>query len=243
MQDDIFIRKIQDLYRLCEKHHAPKFSEFLEPEKQALLKKERLDSIFFGGYDGAERCMMGVFPKWQEPQNEDFPIQVLEFTKKYDKELSHRHYLGTILSLGLDRSRIGDILTGDKKTYVFLSGDIAELVKDGITKVAGCGVSVRICDLSEVVIPEKKFELIETVAGSMRLDAVVASALKLSRSEAKTFIQSGRASVNHTETMQTDFILCKKDLLSLKGFGRYEVLEVGGRTRSDRIHVTLKKYI
>ncbi len=243
MQDDIFVRKIQDLYRLCEKHHQPKFSEFLDEGQQALLKKERLGSVFFGGYDGAERCMMGVFPKWQEPQDEDFPIQVLEFTKKYDKGLSHRHYLGTILSLGIERNRIGDILTGDSKTYIFLSGDIAELVRSSITKVAGCGVSVRICDRSEVVVPEKKFELIEAVAGSMRLDAVIAAALKLSRSEAKTFIQSGRAAVNHCEVAQTDFILGENDLLSLKGYGRYELLTVGGRTRSDRIHVTLKKYI
>ncbi len=244
MADDIFIKKIQDIFKLSEKYHSPRFSKFLDENEQALLKKEGiLGGMLFGGYESSERCMLGVFPDWYEPSYRDFPIKVLEFTKKYEKELSHRHYLGTILSLGIERNKIGDILVGKEITYVFVCEDIAEFIKDGIRKIAGCGVEIRICDFDEVSVPEKQFELIETVSASLRLDAVIASMLKLSRNDAKETILSGKVMVNHIEKRQTDFMLSESDLLSVRGFGRTEVFNIGNKTRSDRVHITLKKYI
>lgn len=244
MADDIFLKKIQDVYKLCEKYHSPRFSKFLDEAQQAVLEKEGLiGGALFGGYPEAERCMLGVFPDWQEPDNSVFPIKVLEIKKKYDKELTHRNYLGTILSLGIERNKIGDILVGKDVSYVFAAEDIAEFIKDNIRKIAGCGVDIRVCEPEDIKVPEKSFEIIGIVAASMRLDAVVAAMLKLSRSEAKAFIMSGRISVNHIEKEQTDFLLSEKDLLSVRGFGRAEIFEIGNKTRSDRIHVVLKKYI
>ena len=244
MADDIFIRKIRDVYKLSEKYHSPKFSKFLDENEQAILKKEGLfGALLFGGYEGAERCVLGVFPDWQEPEEKEFPIKLLKITKKYEKELSHRNYLGTIMSLGIQRNKIGDILVGEKETYAFVSSDIADFIKDNIRKISGCGVDIEICDLGDAEVPEKSFEYIDTVAASLRLDAVLAALLKISRSDAKAYILSGRIMVNHIEKLQGDFILGAGDLLSVRGFGRAEVFEIGQRTRSDRVHITLKKYI
>lgn len=244
MVDDIFLKKIRDVYKLSEKYHSPRFSKFLDENEQAVLKNDGLfGGILFGGYEGAERCMLGVFPDWQEPTENDFPIKALKITKKYEKELSHRNYLGTILSLGIERNKIGDILVGEQVSYVFICCDIADFIKGNIRKISGCGVEIEICDFDEVSIPEKQFEYIETVAASLRLDAVLASLLKISRSEAKAFILSGKVMVNHMERQQTDFNLETQDLLSVRGFGRVEIFKIGNKTRSDRIHITLKKYI
>lgn len=244
MVDDIFIKKIQDVFKLSEKYHSPRFSKFLDENEQAVLKKEGIfGGTLFGGYEDSERCMLGAFPDWMEASPEDFPIKVLEITKKYDKDLSHRHYLGTILSLGIERNKIGDILVGEDVSFVFVCEDIAEFIKDSITKIAGCGVSIRICEFSDIKVPDKQFEFIETVAASLRLDAIIASMLKVSRNDAKDIILSGKVMVNHIEKLQTDFVLSKSDLLSVRGFGRTEIFNIGSRTRSERVHITLKKYI
>lgn len=244
MDNDAFLRHIEDIYRLCEKYHTPRFSEFLDGAKQRLVIEHGIaDGMLFGGYDGSERCMLGVFPEWYEKNTEDFPISVLEFKTKYDKELSHRNYLGTILSLGIKREKIGDILTHKDGCYVFLSSDIAEFVRGGISKIAGCGVSINYTDIKDVSVPEKDCEIIDAVIASMRLDAVLAAALKKSRNEAKMMVLSGKVSVNHFEMLQTDYIVKENDLLSIRGFGRISLEAVGGRTRSERLHITLKKYI
>lgn len=244
MSDDIFIKKIYDVIRLCQKYHSPKFSKFLDEQEQAIIKSEGIiEGITFGGYDGAERKIFGVFPDWQEPTEDEFPIAILKFTKKYEKELNHRHYLGTILSLGIERNKIGDILPTDGGATVFVLEDIAGFIKENITKIAGCGVDIDICDKNSINIPQKRFELIDIVAASMRLDACLAAILKISRKDAKNLALSGKVLVNHLEPKSEDVKLNPDDLLSIRGFGRVEVLEIGGKTRSDRVHITVKKYI
>ena len=169
MSDDIFIKKIYDVVRLSEKYHSPKFSKFLDETEQAIIKEERtLNGVLFGGYEGAERKLFGVFPDWQEPSEDEFPIAILEFTKKYEKELTHRHYLGTILSIGIERNKIGDILPDEKGATVFVLEDIAEFIKENIKKIAGCGVDIDICDASSIKIPEKRFELILAIESGLK---------------------------------------------------------------------------
>lgn len=244
MDNEAFLKHIDDVYRLCEKYHTPRFSEFLDGAKQRLVKEHGMaDGMLFGGYDGSERCMLGVFPDWYEKNTDVFPISILEFKKKYDKELSHRNYLGTILSLGIKREKIGDILTHENGCYVFLSSDIAEFVRSSISKVAGCGVSINTADIHDISVPEKSFEIIDAVTASLRLDAVLAATLKKSRNEAKMMILSGKVSVNHFEMLQTDYTVKEDDLLSVRGFGRISLQAVGGKTRNERLHITLKKYI
>ncbi|MBQ7986280.1 MAG: hypothetical protein IJ304_03330 [Clostridia bacterium] len=244
MSDDIFIKKIYDVIRLSEKYHTPKFSKFLDETQQAEIKNEGiLEGITFGGYENAERKIFGAFPDWQEPSFEDFPIAVLKITKKYEKELNHRHYLGTILSLGIERNKIGDILPDENGATVFVLEDIAGFIKENITKIAGCGVEIDICDFGSVKIPEKRFELIDIVAASLRLDACLGAILKISRKDAKNLAISEKVSVNHLEAKSEDVKLGVGDLLSIRGFGRVEILEIGGKTRSDRVHITVKKFI
>lgn len=243
MRDDIFMRKISDVHRLSEKYQAPCFSKFLDGAEQAEIKSGGVSGMLFGGYDGAERCMLGAFPSWYEPESDSFPISALFIRKKYKKELSHRDYLGTILSLGIERDNIGDILVTEEGAYVFVTEEMADFIAGGISKVAGCGAEVKKCDLNSVKVPERKFSEINAVAGSLRLDAVLAAMLKVSRNAAKEMLSSGKVSVNHTEESRGDFLLKEGDLLSVRGFGRALLADIGGKTRSDRVHITLKKYI
>ncbi len=244
MSDDIFIKKIYDVIRLSEKYRSPKFSKFLDETEQAIIKNEGiLEGVTFGGYKEAERKIFGAFPDWQEPSEEEFPISVLKFTKKYEKELNHRHYLGTILSLGIERNKIGDILPDENGATVFVLEDIAEFIKENIKKIAGCGVDIDIGDAGSIKIPEKRFELLDVVAASMRLDACLSAILKISRKDAKNLALSDKVLINHLEAKSEDVKLNVGDLLSIRGFGRAEILEIGGKTRSDRVHITVKKYI
>ena len=243
MDDGIFLSKMRDVARLCDKYRTAKFSKFLDSREQALLVKNGISGTLFGGYLDAERKMLGVFPDWQDTEQSLFPIDILRVKKKGDGELSHRQYLGTVLSLGIERDKVGDILTDEEGAYIFLCSDISEFVKENLSKVGKIGVFAEFADAEKIVLPEKKFEIAECVSASLRLDAVVAGLLGKSRNEAKNLILSGRVFVNHFETEKTDFLINEGDLLSIRGFGRAKLSEIGAKTRSDRTHLTFKKYI
>ncbi|MDO4618142.1 MAG: YlmH/Sll1252 family protein, partial [Clostridia bacterium] len=128
--EKLLISRISDNKRLSEKYQSPKFSDFLDENESAVIKAELSLSggMFFGGYEGAKRTMIGYFPDWYDGGYDDFPISVIEIIKKSGKELTHRDYLGTVMSLGLERRKIGDIVVTDRGAYVFVCSDIKELV-------------------------------------------------------------------------------------------------------------------
>ena len=243
MDDSVFLSKMRDVARLCAKYRAPKFSRFLDSREQYLLESNGIYGTLFGGYADAERRMFGAFPDWQEPENSVFPIDVLKMTVKGEKIPTHRQYLGTILSLGIERDKIGDIVTDGKGAYIFVCADISEFIRENISKIGGSGVFVEYADENSVKIPEKKFEIIPCVCASLRLDAALAGLLNKSRNDVKSLIISGKASVNHADVQKTDFMIKEGDLLSIRGFGRAYIEEIGAKTRSDRIHVTFKKFV
>lgn len=242
--EKLLIRRISDISALADKYNTPRFSDFLDEAEQAEVKAAYIDNggVWFGGYESACRRMIGFFPEWCEMDTDEFPIAAVEIVNKGSKNLTHRDYLGTVMSLGLERKKIGDIAVSPKGAYIFVTKDMADLVS-GIEKISNCGVRCRIVPLSECVIAEAEFELKNVVAASMRLDAVIGALLKLSRKNAQDLVLGGKCSVNHIVTERTDRVLSEGDVLSVRGFGRAEIASVGSKTRSDRIHITIKKFI
>lgn len=239
--------RVEDMFRLCDKYAAPRFSRFFN-EAEAVVAEESARQMgynfsFFGGYSDAQRCILGVFPEWCEPEKDEFPIELLRVEKGYAKQLSHRDYLGTILSLGIERGKIGDILTDDGGAYIFVAEDIADYIARNVTKAANCGIKIKKVVPDENILPKREYEFSDVVAASLRLDAVLAAALNVSRRKSAELIVSGRVNINHKAVSDNSFILKKGDLMSVRGFGRIILDDAGGETRSGRIHIQLKKCV
>ena len=172
-EEKLLLARTEDLFTLCDKYCCPRFSPFLDEAQQQLVMEKMgnrsgYTTGFFGGYAGARRKVFGVFPEWLPYSEDDFLIKVLKFTKSYGEPLTHRDYLGTILSLGIDRSKTGDILVDGDTAYAFAAEDIAEFIRDQITKVANRGVRIEIVGRGQVQVPEQKYEEISTVAAARR---------------------------------------------------------------------------
>lgn len=247
MTDDekLIIAKAEDIQSLCEKYSEARFSVFLTENEVALIKNRvgcgnGTDTVFFGGYDESERVMMGVFPEWDTER--EFPITLLKITKGYDKTLSHRDYLGSILSQGLERNRIGDILVFDGGAYVFVSADVADYILLNVKKIANCGVKITKTDAKSEKLPQREFKTTSAVAASDRLDALLAAALNLSRKDAAALVKSGKVCVNHKETENCSANIKERDLISARGYGRIILERKGNYTGSGRLHVDFKKY-
>ena len=250
MTDDykLLIAKTEDMIRLCDKYAAPVFSDFLDGGEAAEIKDSfhfpyGYNYLFFGGCDDCERLVLGVFPEWEEPDEKAFPISVIKIEGGYNRKLTHRDYLGTIMSLGIERKKIGDILTEDKTAYVFIYDDVSEYVQRSITKIGNQGVKTSLVTLENFVAPERQFQIIETVCASLRLDAVVGAAANVSRQDSAKLITGGCVKLNSREMTNGAKPVKKGDLLSVRGYGRFILSDTGNETRKGRIHIQLSKYI
>lgn len=236
--------KINDCTRLCEKYACARFTAFLTEEEQAefAYAADGVNTLFFGGYDDAKRKVFGAFPEWQEIDRGEYPIAVISVEKKYPKELTHREYLGTILSLGLERDTIGDILVHEGGAYVFCLKSVEDTLRLGIDKISNCGVKVKSVSVGEIEIPQQEYDDLFCVAASMRLDALVSAVTKLSRAKAAELIRASKVSLNHKETEDVSKGVETGDTLSVRGFGKYVVFSEDGKTGSGRLHVHIKKF-
>ena len=239
------LSRTEDLFKLCDKYASPRFSQFLDGAQIADIRENihfpcGFNVMFWGGFDDCERKVLGVFPEWEEASVEKFPISAVKFSTGFSKKLTHRDYLGTVMSLGLDRAKIGDILVEENAAYVFAYSDIAEYIGDNINKIANVGVKTEVTDINDVDIPAREYKTAGAVCASLRLDAVISGALNISRSAAMQLIREGKVKLNYREAQNSSKPLKEGDLVSVRGYGRFFLDEAGGETRKGRLHITVK---
>ena len=243
----LLLARARDLIKQCERGAAAKFSVFLDGAEQAVISEQvgfyGVNMKMFGGYNDAERKILGVFPEWEEPEEDAFPITVLKIKAGYNRELTHRDYLGTLMGQGIDRSKTGDIIIDGKTAYVFVCADIASYLADNIKKIGNQGADVEICGIGDAQIPEPKRERVGAVCASLRLDAMVSALCNLSRAQSAKLINASLVKVNYRECADVSKTVAENDLISVRGHGRFVFLSADGETRKGRLHITAEKYI
>lgn len=249
-EERLLLAKVLDQADLSLKKHEKYFSDFIDPKKTNIInnilnKITDLNTCVFGGNEECERKMFGFSPVYSEIELHDFPIKALKITSnlKFAEKMSHRDYLGSILGLGIDRGKIGDIVLFENYTLCYVNNDIADYISLNLTKVSRTKVSTSILDLEEVVIPDKNVvEKVSTVA-SLRLDAVVSTAFHLSRGKALALIESEKVFVNWSVVSNGSAQLKEGDMVSVRGLGRVKLSEIRGKTKKDRISIVICTYI
>ena len=66
MDNELLAARIRDTAEICERTSKPKFLGFLTPDEKAaaqhILKSTDCKAEYFGGYDEAQRVILGCFP-------------------------------------------------------------------------------------------------------------------------------------------------------------------------------------
>ena len=78
---------------------------------------------------------------------------------------------------------------------------------------------------------------------SPRLDAVLSGLFHLSRTQAAERIRAGDASLNYAECLRPDAEIRPGDVVSLRGYGKAEVKDLGGQSRKGRTYLTGNVYL
>lgn len=244
-------------------------SSFLNIREQKLIKTALLSDgslcfAFYGGFNDSERKLLVIFDDYTmysmllEPgciEPDDSIIKLCEETVSDELSLikitcsdfvrlSHRDYMGAILSLGIDRSTIGDIvLQGDHCAYVFVLTSMASFVCDNLTCVGRTPVKAEICsDFSRVHL-KHNFQSSQVVTTSLRFDCVLSAITGISRDKSKTLIKQGLAELNYYSKASPDDSVTDGDIISVRGYGKYKIDDSSGVTSKGKSRLTVLKYI
>lgn len=237
---------------------------FLTPAEKAYAEivvrsKRSSDRVFFfGGYSEAERTRIFFLPSYLSDLDggaeekariycaDDFSVAICALKIKGSgyRALSHRDYLGSILSLGIERREIGDIVVVDEcESIVFCTDRIRDYLLTSLDKIATDKVKVELFDLPDDFKVEKNTVRINDTVASPRFDCVVGALLNLSREKAQNLINSGLCEVDHLPELRVDRQIEAGAIISVRGHGKFSVVSFDGETRRGRIRMSAEKYV
>ena len=90
---------------------------------------------------------------------------------------------------------------------------------------------------------ERSYESSVVIMASLRIDCAVAAVASLSRASAQERISHGQVQLNYREELSVSAEIKSGDILSVRGAGKFIIVEIAGETRSGRIKVNIKRYV
>ena len=256
IREDLQLRqdliKVLDKAEVVLKKHVVKTTDFLTPyqakhAKQILSGIDNISFTITGGYPGAERSLVCIYPDYLDISQVDPPVSSLEITGNSQfLNISHRDYLGSILGLGLKREKIGDIIlqknTNEKLQIcqIIINTEIKDYILYNLERIGNMTVTIREISLEDIKPMLTNFKEVSGNVASLRLDAVVAMVCKISRGDAQTLISREHVNVNWEIINKTSYEVAVNDVISIRGQGRFYIDNIKGLTKSGRISLQYK---
>ena len=206
-----------------------------------LIKKHPTINLYSDGkIKNSDRLRFIVSP--YDDSNLDFKIKVFEI--KYNKkfyEINHRSILGSLMSLGIRRECIGDIIINDKGAYFAATEEISPFLLEEFRSVGRAIIELKEIDYDIYNII--KYDFKTYFLASIRLDSVVSEGFNISRTEAQEMIKNGLVYINHILCQNVSNAIKIDDIISVRHKGKIKLDSIGGKSKSGRIAVTIGKRI
>lgn len=247
MQDELerMCRRMEELARRADARGCWVYSDFLSLGEQQALRRLRLAAPWrlYGGYEGAERCVACFGGEALCYDAYEPPVACLAVepaNERFAEPLGHRDVLGALMSLGLERTVLGDILVKETRAWLFCCERVADTVCRELRQVRH--TTVRCARGAAPAFVLEPPEATELAAASERLDAVAAAVWQLSRAEAKALVAAGQVFVDGLAAQNADALLQEGALVSVRGRGRFRYEGPVRQTRSGRLRVRVRIY-
>ena len=247
-EQELCKKRLIDLSKQADFKEIVTFSDFLNLNEQNIyhtaLKELYTQTKAFGGYDGAERQMIAFIPdalcyEW------DYPIKCIHIVPKYPKfaeKLTHRDVLGALMNLGIERSRLGDILCLDEDYYVFCDEDIFPFILSELSKIRHTMVELseetEYQHLQANISLEERYDMI----ASNRIDCIIAKAFHLSRSESAELLAAEKVFINGKCITNCNQSCENGAIVSVRGRARFIFEDCNTTSKKGKLRVKFSFY-
>ena len=248
-EDKVLLAKLWDKINAGIRRNIPANTSFLSPRELELARflfGNEPGLYAFGGYEDAERKMLVYLPDYLEEDSlyeEDAPLVCLRATYFEKDELSHRDFLGALMGAGIGRETVGDICVGKGSCDFFVTAEIAPYIRQNFLSAGRTKLHLDQIPLREAQIPEPEVKEIKDTLASLRLDSVISSGFRIGRSLASQYVSAGKAAIDGLPCEKPDKAVSEGMKISVRGLGKIKLVSVNGRTKKDRISVTIHRYV
>ena len=160
----------------------------------------------------------------------------------YEK-LKHSDILGSIMNLNISSSYLGDIIVDNDNYYFYIISDLKNYILENLTLIGNKKVLLKEIDINYLSDYERKYEELEFIVSSNRVDNVIAKLINTSRDNVSDKIKNREVIVNYEELNKSTYTLKEGDIFSIRRYGKYKFVGVVNTTKKNKIVVKCLKYI
>lgn len=239
----LLMRQILDKIDIAQRQKREVVSDFLDPYEVNLSRTilNRFSEISYyvdGGYQDSERSVIYIYPEYiVNPKNEE--ISIFELKIK-NGSIKHKDVLGTLISLGIDRRKIGDIIFNQNVFNIFVRREISDYIYFNLKKIKNYPIHISEIKRDNIINYKPEYMVKKVIVNSLRADALISSIYSVSRNTAQNLITSRNLKVNFKYEDKPSFLIKEKDIMSIKGKGRAILDEVLGQTKKDKFILKIK---
>ena len=254
-EERLLAAKILDKLEFTKTKNKIQYTDFLNLYEQEmaikLLKKvDYKKYYFFGGKDNSERKVLVIYPEKlteeMSRKNDEKIISIIriKLPSELEGQYDHRNYLGSCIKVGIEREKIGDILVERTGADIIAKCEVIEYLLQNLsslTRFKSADFSTEnISKLKDVEVSKVE---ISSVVISLRLDNIVSTLAKTSRSKAQEILKQERVFLNHQVETKASKEVKVGDAITIRGKGRFEFKEIAGNTRKGRFVIKIDKYV
>ena len=248
-EDGAILARALDLVRIVSKSQQVQSTDFYDLYRCAMLQKALqyipdIRLIVDGGYQEAERARVVIYPDYLITEEINTGLAFLNIEGNFHfHKATHRNYLGALLSLGLRREKLGDILVRENGAQLISATEVAGYINTNLTSVGQVNVTICEIERGDLKPPVHDYSALKTTVQSLRLDSVAAHGFGLSRTKMMSAINSGKIYLNWRLCLETSTHVNQGDVISFRGRGRVILAKTDGVTKKGRITLLLHKYL
>lgn len=237
-EEEIFANKILD-YKEKASNKKVILTKFLDLREQEiisyLVNNDNYIKVYFnGGYQDSE-MKRALFLHNDIPYSNDlFNLRIyqIEYNKKF-LNISHRNILGTLMSLGITRDNIGDIIHNDD-AYFITTQEISEFIINSFNTINKVPISLKEIPIIEFNV-DLNYQEKNIIVNSLRLDLIISHTYNISRNKANDLIIGSFVKINHIMVDNNSYKCKINDIISVRTKGRMKILSINGKTKKDKI--------
>ncbi len=247
-EEKIEVAKIYDKYIMCDRSGQNTFTDFVSPNifykvKQVMDNANYIKFFYSGGIKNTERKII-CFATENSVEDILFPITSLKikYNKKFSKGILHKDVLGSLIGLGIERKKIGDIIISEEGIYVLVENDIVSYVMNNIIYIGKTKIKIEEIEIEKINIKESEEKLYTSTVASKRLDVIISKLFNMSRSVASELIKKEKVFVNWIVVNSNKLEVKEGDMVTVRKYGRCKIERFIGKSKKGKERIEYYKY-
>ena len=147
--------------------------------------------------------------------------------------------MGALYNFNISEDYLGDIII-DNGYYFITLEEVSNFILDNFEYIGKTKVKLR---LSEIPLYERKYEDLELIVSSGRIDTVISRLIKKNRSDIDDIITRKEIILNNEILTNKSYNLKENDIFSIRRYGKYKYIGIVNKTKKDNDVILVKKYI